>query len=170
MVDLVLGTSGADTQTAPSGNGTDYKYDAKGGNDVVVASTGDDLIIGGPGSDYLFGGSGADTFEFSKFANASDHDYIVDFSLGTDVLKVFNGATITNAVASKLSETTMNGHTLANDSNVYDLTLTLHVSDGAKSFDYDVTLMDVIKNKTYSADAFTAYLHTVGYAGDIHFA
>lgn len=171
MTELVLGSSTANTQTAPSGNGTDYKYDAKGGDDVVIASTGDDLIIGGAGSDFLFGGLGADTFQFSKFANSGDHDYIVDFNrdLG-DNLQIFNGATITGAVASKLAETTMNGHGLANDANVYDLTLTLHVTDGAKSFDYQVTLMDVIKNKTWSADAFDAYLGTLGYTGDIVFA
>lgn len=170
MTITVQGTAAAETLTAPSGDGTDYKYDAKGGDDIVIASTGDDLIIGGAGSDYLFGGAGADTFEFSKFALASDHDYIVDFSLNTDVLKVFNGATITGAVASKLTDTTMNGKSLANDLNVYDLTLTLHVVDGAKVFDYNVTLMDVIKNTTFSADAFEAYLHTVGYSGDITFA
>jgi Ca2+-binding RTX toxin-like protein len=170
MGDLVLGTSGTNSLNAVDGTGTDTKYDAKSGNDVVIASTGDDLVIGGAGSDYLFGGTGKDTFEFSKFAYAGDHDYIVDFSLNTDVLKVFNGATITSAVASKLADTTMNGKSLYNDANVYDLTLTLHVADGAKSFDYNVTLMDVIKNTTYSADAFEAYLHTVGYAGEITFA
>lgn len=171
MTVTVQGTAAAETFTAPSGNGTDYKYDAKGGNDIVIASTGDDLIIGGSGSDFLFGGQGSDTFQFSKFAAATDHDYIVDFNhaLG-DELQVFNGATIVGAVASKLTTTTMNGRSLANDLNVYDLTLTLHVVDGAKEFDYQVTLMDVIKNTTWSADQFEAYLGTIGYTGEIAFA
>jgi Ca2+-binding RTX toxin-like protein len=171
MTTLVLGTAGNDTLTAPSGDGTDYKYDAKGGNDVVIGSTGDDLLIGGAGSDYLFGGLGKDTFEFSKFANAGDTDYIVDFKLELgDVLKVFNGATITGATAEFSSMTEFNGRTLANDPKVYDLTLDISVVDGAKNFTYTVTLMDVLKNQTYSAAEFNNYLHSLGYSGDIVFA
>lgn len=168
---LVLGTAASNTQTAPSGNGTNYKFDAKGGDDVVKGSTGNDILIGGAGSDYLFGGTGSDVFEFSKFANAGDHDYVVDFNnaLG-DSLRIFNGATIVGATAEKLGETVMNGQSLANDANVYDLTLTLQVTDGNKSFQYEVTLMDVIKNTTWSADQFEAYLSTLGYNGGITFA
>jgi Ca2+-binding RTX toxin-like protein len=166
----VQGTTGNDTLKAPSGAGQNNKYDGKQGNDVIIASTGDDLLIGGDGSDYLFGGQGADTFEFSKFAHAGDTDYVTDFNLSLgDSLKLGAGTTITGAAASYLSAQEFNGQSLHNDANVYDLTLTLHVDDGVKSFDYTVTLMDVIKNQTFSADQFNSYLNTLGYSGGIDF-
>ena len=170
--DVYVGSGGSQQQGVGtvSGAGGDTKYDPKQGNDVVIGSTGNDLLIGGQGSDYLFGGAGKDVFEFTKAAFAGDHDYIDDFKLDLgDTLKIWNGATIVGAEAAFLSEQTMNGQSLHNDAKVYDLTLTLQVNDGDKMFTYEVTLMDVIKNKTFSADQFEAYLETLGYSGGIDF-
>ena len=98
--DVYVGSSGSQQQGVGtvSGAGGDTKYDPKQGNDVVIGSTGNDLLIGGQGSDYLFGGAGKDVFEFTKVANAGDHDYIDDFKLGLgDTLKIWNGASIVGA-------------------------------------------------------------------------
>lgn len=170
--DVFVGGDGTSTQGVGtvSGAGGDTKYDSKRGDDVIIGSTGNDLLIGGQGSDYLFGGAGADVFEFSKFATVGDHDYITDFNLALgDTLKIWNGATIIDATAAFLPEQSMNGRSLFNDARVYDLTLTLQVNDGAKSFTYEVTLMDVIKNQTFSADQYESYLSSLGYNGGIEF-
>ena len=167
-----VGTTGSQTQGVGtvSGAGGNTKYDPKQGNDVVIGSTGNDLIIGGQGSDYLFGGAGKDVFEFTKVANAGDHDYIDDFKLELgDTLKIWNGASIVGARADYLDEQTMNGQSLHNDGKAYDVTLRLQVTDGNKSFTYEVTLMDVVKNQTWSADQFEAYLSTLGYNGGLDF-
>lgn len=172
MSDLVVGTNSGETLTAPSGAGENTKYDAKGGNDVVIGSTGNDLIIGGSGSDYLFGGAGKDTFEFGKAAFAGDTDYVIDFALNVDALKFSNdggGTKIVGANAVFFEGTEFNGRTLANDSKVYDLVLTLETTDKGQTFQYTVTLMDVIKNQTFSADQFEAYLASIGQSVEITF-
>ena len=159
MVTTVDGAPGSQTITAPSGNGTSYKYDGKAGNDVIKGSTGNDIVIGGAGSD----------FQFNKFANSGDHDYVVDFAMGVDTLSIFNGATI--KAANYFHDTTgsMNGQGLANDAKVFDLLLTLHVVDGAKEFDYQVTLLDVVKNTTWSANQVEDFLESLGYFGGLVF-
>lgn len=169
-MDTVTGTNSNNTLSAGNGSGADTKYDGKAGDDIIKGSTGNDLIIGGAGSDYLFGGLGADTFQFSKFANAGDRDWVVDFNLALgDKLEIFNGATIIAADAAKLGNTSHLGQNLVNDANVWDLTLTLRVVDGAKDFTYQVTLLDVIKNQTWSASEMNAYLQSLGYTGGINF-
>ncbi|GBH32192.1 hypothetical protein [Sphingobium xenophagum] len=169
-MDTVIGTNTGETLTANNGSGTNTKYDGKGGDDIIKGSTGNDLIIGGAGSDYMFGGLGADTFQFSKFANNGDHDWVVDFNLALgDKLDIFNGATIVAANAAKLGDSTHLGQDLVNDANVWDLTLTLRVVDGEKNFDYQVTLLDVIKNQTWSASEMNVYLESLGYTGGISF-
>jgi Ca2+-binding RTX toxin-like protein len=165
----VVGSTNSDTIAAPNGAGGSYKYDGKAGNDVLKASTGNDILVGGQGSDFLFGGQGSDNFQFSKAAYAGDHDYIVDFQMGVDTLSIFNGASIKAANYFMDGATTMNGQGLANDSKVFDVLLTLHVEDGAKSFDYQVTLLDVVKNTTWSASQVNDYLHTLGFTGTMQY-
>lgn len=56
-----------------------------GGNDTIDGAGGDDRIIGGAGSDQLTGGAGSDTFYFAT-------------GFGTDVIQVFDDATVDNDV------------------------------------------------------------------------
>ncbi len=53
----ITGNGTDETLKAPTGDGADYKYEGKGGNDAILASNGDDVLLGGAGSDVLFGGA-----------------------------------------------------------------------------------------------------------------
>ncbi len=170
----VQGSNSSETLSATSGAGADYKYDGKAGNDVIVGSTGNDLILGGKGSDVLFGGAGEDTFKFDKFANAGDHDIITDFHVEAkagvqDHFVLGDGVKITGLSYGYFADNSANGVGLANDSKTMDATLTLTVMDGDKHFDYTVTLLDVIKNSTWSLDAFKDYLHIDASVDVIHY-
>jgi Ca2+-binding RTX toxin-like protein len=145
---------------------TDTKLDGKQGNDILRGASGNDLILGSAGSDVSFGGAGTDTFGFTKFSNAGDTDYVIDWEVGRDLLSFGEGVTITSAQATNAA-TSFNGVGLANDAKVLDLLLTLHVEDGARSFDFQVNLIDSVKNLTWHADQVEAYLATFGFAGNI---
>lgn len=163
-MNTVLGDGSGELLKAPTGDGTDYKYDAKGGNDIVIASTGDDLLIGGSGSDVLFGGAGKDTFLFDKFAASGDVDIITDFHIGQDTLLVKNGASIIGLDYGFFGDTTANGYNLSNDSKVMDAKLTLQIDDGDKHFTQEVILLDVIKNSGWSLDQFK---QAIGWTGPV---
>lgn len=168
---VVGGTAGADTLVAPSGNGTDRVFDAGAGNDVILGSTGNDLLIGGAGSDYLFGGAQADTFRFTSVAAAGDRDYVLDFNAGLgDRIELFDNVTIQAATYGNLSEQVLGDRSLFNDGKVFDAVLTLRVEDGTRSFDYQVTLLDVVKNRGWSADQFEDYLRGLGFDGQLSYS
>ena len=83
----IIGTSKKDVLT-----GTKRSDQIKGGNgnDTIYGNAGNDVITGGKGKDILFGGKGRDKFVTSKklgkgFKNA---DYIEDFEIGKDTLKI----------------------------------------------------------------------------------
>ncbi|MFY0680730.1 MAG: tandem-95 repeat protein [Thalassovita sp.] len=86
----VAGTFGDDTIT---GTAAGDLLNGANGADVIEGGAGDDTIDGGFGNDVLTGGTGADTFDF---AQGSGDDIINDFDLGTDVLSLSGGQTISS--------------------------------------------------------------------------
>ena len=94
--DLLKGRGGADKLTAGSGNdtlrggnGNDRLFGERG-KDNLKGGDGKDTLVGGKGKDTLNGGDGADTFEFRK--NDGKANKISDMELGTDVIRILNGA------------------------------------------------------------------------------
>jgi Ca2+-binding RTX toxin-like protein len=102
LADITMGTSGADTITAPAAS---YKllYGA-GGNDTISGGVGEDILIGGADNDTLSGGEGNDTYVY----NAGDgNDTINDFTyaagpfLGSNTLQLGAGLNAANTVIAK---------------------------------------------------------------------
>lgn len=111
--ELVLrGNSGSDSLKDSVGNDTLYGL---AGNDWLTGCKGDDLLNGGTGSDWLVkgkgndvlidynggdqmtGGKGADQFWLSSWDSPDTPSAIIDFQVGTDVIKVGRlGATFDN--------------------------------------------------------------------------
>ena len=81
-------------------------------DDVIDGGLGNDLIVGYEGNDSLTGGAGADGF---VFAAGSGDDLVTDFAVGTDVLILQGGITI-----SALTEIDTNADTV-NDASQVDL-------------------------------------------------
>jgi Ca2+-binding RTX toxin-like protein len=153
-------------ETLSGHQGVDTKIDGKQGDDIIKGSNGNDLILGGQGSDVLFGGLGQDTFMFTKFSSAGDTDYVIDWELGRDLLAFGDGVSI-KAANIVDAGSSFNGVGLANDAKVLDLMLTLHVEDGGKSYDFQVTLVDSLKNTGWHETQVEAYLAQFGFQGDI---
>jgi Ca2+-binding RTX toxin-like protein len=94
--------------TAVTLTGTAYNDTLIGGsgNDILNGAAGNDVLRGGMGADQLTGGTGSDTFEYTSFAQSTrgsaTQDYIVNFDLGSDRIKLpslpgsfFNAGAIT---------------------------------------------------------------------------
>lgn len=160
----VTGNTANNTLSALTGDGTSYKLEGKGGDDVLKGSTGNDILMGQQGDDLLFGGLGSDTFVFDKFANKGDLDVILDFDIAKDHFSLGRGVKISNVEALHFDAATFSEsskeHTdwtntrLANDSKVKDAVITLDITDGDKHFTQTVVVLDVIKNSTWSLQAF----------------
>jgi Ca2+-binding RTX toxin-like protein len=163
---MVTVDGGSQNDTLSGIQNTDTKIDGKQGDDVIRGSNGNDLLLGSAGSDVLFGGAGTDTFSFTKFSGAGDTDYVIDWELGRDLLSFGEGVTIAAAQVTDAG-TAFNGVGLANDPKVLDLLLTLHVEDGARSYDFEVNLVDGLKNTGWHADQVEASLATFGFQGSI---
>jgi hypothetical protein len=56
---------------------------------------------------------------------------------------------------------------LSNDPKVFDLFLTVHVVDSTRVYDFQIKLVDGLKNMTWHADQVEAYLATFGFTGSI---
>ena len=163
---MITVDGGSQNDTLSGIQNTDTKIDGKQGNDVIKGSNGNDLLLGSAGSDVMFGGAGTDTFAFTKFSGEGDTDYVIDWELGRDILSLDDGVTIASAQVTNAG-TSFNGVGLANDTKVLDLLLTLHVEDGARSYDFEVTVVDGLKNMGWHADQVEAYLATFGFQGSI---
>ncbi len=57
------------------------------GHDILLGFVGNDSLSGGAGNDLLFGGGGVDTFVFGE-SGAANADHIVDFTVGTDLIRL----------------------------------------------------------------------------------
>lgn len=102
-IEKILAGEGDDVVDLTS---TDYTYgavtvDGGGGNDILWTNAGNDSLIGGAGNDTLFGGAGndtlnggtgADVFQFVKLGGGQD--IIVDFTPGTDKIRLFTAASV----------------------------------------------------------------------------
>ena len=80
---LIGGSGGTDLLFGGSGPTT---LIAGTGNDYLFAGTGTTTFIDNTGNDYMKGGPAADTFTFADVHPG--HDTIVNFKVGTDVLKI----------------------------------------------------------------------------------
>src|SRR5262249_24855649 len=87
--DVLNGGNGNDTLLG--GSGGDFLF-GENGNDRLDGGSGNDLISGGGGNDRLTGGPGADTFVFAK---TSGIDFIDDFEVGIDHLRLDDAVTVT---------------------------------------------------------------------------
>ncbi|WP_203076813.1 calcium-binding protein [Falsiroseomonas ponticola] len=93
----VAGTAGDDW--LKGGSGADYLQGAAGSDDLQGLG-GNDVLRGGLGDDGLTGGAGADVFVFAK---GDGHDWVVDFTRGTDRLWLegYGTAEVTQAVETR---------------------------------------------------------------------
>ncbi len=98
---VTLSAANRDSLLSVVGTGT---ATLTGGTDLLFGGAGPTTLIAGTGNDYLFAGKGATTFmdnsgdDYMKGATAKDtftfadihpgHDTIVNFKVGTDVLKI----------------------------------------------------------------------------------
>jgi trimeric autotransporter adhesin len=69
----------------------DTIYGSNGAN-FLFGGTGNDILTGGAGSDTLQGGAGTDSFAFVTFPAVTGVDRIIDFSSGTDKLRLDRAA------------------------------------------------------------------------------
>lgn len=86
-VEGVIGSIVADRLT---GDDLDNILDGRAGNDKMFGGLGNDTMIGGLGVDSMTGGAGADRFVFNNAT--SQRDYILDFSVGEDILSIAGSA------------------------------------------------------------------------------
>ncbi|WP_203070277.1 family 16 glycosylhydrolase [Falsiroseomonas ponticola] len=93
----VAGTAGDDW--LKGGSGADYLQGGAGSDDLQGLG-GNDVLRGGLGDDGLTGGAGADVFVFAK---GDGHDWVVDFTRGTDRLWLegYGAAEVTQAVETR---------------------------------------------------------------------
>jgi len=107
--DLIYTSEFGDTVGGGSGNDSIYGGDGAdriyggGGDDSIVAGAGNDIIWGSAGSDGITGGDGNDVFAFK---DGHGIDYVRDFSVNDDTLRIvatntaFNSAEDVIAAAS----------------------------------------------------------------------
>jgi Ca2+-binding RTX toxin-like protein len=74
------------------GNGVRNGLNGVAGNDTIRGLGGDDYLRGGIGNDRLTGGVGNDFFVFNTKPNPiSNHDTVIDFTVGQDAVLLENG-------------------------------------------------------------------------------
>ncbi|MDZ4134386.1 MAG: calcium-binding protein [Paracoccaceae bacterium] len=86
-IEHVTSGSGNDRLT---GNALANSLIAGRGNDTLYGGAGNDLINGGAGNDLINGGRGADTFVFNTALGAGNIDWITDFSVVDDTIRLEN--------------------------------------------------------------------------------
>jgi Ca2+-binding RTX toxin-like protein len=82
---VLSGLGGNDILVAKN---TGTTLDGGDGHDLLLGRDGADRLFGGKGNDILVGGKGPDTFVFTAATTgAADHDVVVDFKHGEDVIE-----------------------------------------------------------------------------------
>jgi len=110
-IENLLGSAFADTLVGDEGANT---LDGGAGDDLLLGGGGADLLIGGAGTDAMYGGTGADIFEFRA---ASGVDWIEDFAVGSDKVRILSGLNGSNntSAANVLANTSdVNGNAVVN--------------------------------------------------------
>ncbi|WP_420003889.1 serine hydrolase [Arenibacterium sp. LLYu02] len=115
--DRLLGKAGADRLLG--GAGADVLKGQEGrdlllggaGQDQLLGGGGGDRLIGGRGSDFLTGGGGADRFIFKRGAldGQLEHDVIVDYEIGVDVIDLIGRRIVGYAVDDTGTTVVLNG-------------------------------------------------------------
>jgi Ca2+-binding RTX toxin-like protein len=164
----VIGTN-ASNEFLYGVTGADTKIEGKGGIDYMFGANGNDLLIPGTGNkNLMFGLGGTDTFQFTKFSTPGGFDVVGDWELGRDKLSFGPGLTVTEVKAHQgPADDEFNMISLSNDPKVFDLFLTVHVVDSTRVYDFQIKLVDGLKNMTWHADQVEAYLATFGFTGSI---
>ena len=121
MATLTAGT--ADTDLLFGGAGPTTLI-AGTGNDYLFAGAGTTTFIDNRGNDYMKGGPGTDTFTFADIHPG--HDTIVNFKVGSDVLKIasnLDGMNIANAAQLVSAASVVGGSTLFHFGPNHDVTV-----------------------------------------------
>jgi Ca2+-binding RTX toxin-like protein len=96
--DLIYGDKQCDILDGGTGNdrlyGGDYSDQLMGGegNDYLTGEDGHDTLNGGSGSDILIGGAGNDSFVFDRAPLPGNADFIRDFSVPGDTIRLDHAA------------------------------------------------------------------------------
>lgn len=109
--DILFGNLGNDALLGDSGS--DQLFGGRG-NDDLNGEAGDDLLSGDLGFDDLTGGGGRDTFVLSN-TNDNSFDYIDDFVVGQDVIRLGAGLTFSNLQVSTITQAGLSARTLSNN-------------------------------------------------------
>ncbi|WP_442771545.1 calcium-binding protein [Paenirhodobacter enshiensis] len=123
--DRVLGDAGNDRIYGDTGNDTLF---GGSGSDFLYGGTANDRLDGGAGNDRLTGGSGADTFVFSAWT-AGDRDTIVDFTPGTDHLRISGINGVADLDDLKITDASI-GMTIVHEGETIVLKGVHEISDG----------------------------------------
>lgn len=128
-VEVILGSSVADTLTGGTGND---EIHGGGGADFISGGAGNDTLVGGPGVDTLLGGTGEDYFNEKDVADTAFVQVILPtvsgsesdlLNGGADFDTVDYGRTSTTALSATLcvaTTTTDMGHCLDSNGNAVD--------------------------------------------------
>ncbi len=131
--DALLSVVGTGTATLTGGTGSiDLLFGGDGpttliagtGNDFLFAGNGATTFIDNDGNDYMKGGPGTDTFTFADIHPG--HDTIVNFKVGTDVLKIasgVDGTSITSATQLAAAASVVAGATVLHLGPNHDVTI-----------------------------------------------
>jgi Ca2+-binding RTX toxin-like protein len=130
--DSLLSVVGTGTATLTGGNGIDLLFggggpttlDAGAGNDYLFAGAGTTTFIDDKGNDYMKAGPGTDTFTFADIHPG--HDTIVNFKVGTDILKIatnLDGIQVANAAQLISTASVVGGSTVFHFGPNHDVTI-----------------------------------------------
>lgn len=106
--DRLLGGAGADVLKGQDGR--DLLFGGTG-QDHLFGGGGGDRLIGGKGNDQLTGGAGADRYIFKSGAHDGqlEHDVIVDYQIGVDVIDLIGRRVVDCAVDATGTTLVLNG-------------------------------------------------------------
>ncbi|MFC5357198.1 Ig-like domain-containing protein [Azospirillum himalayense] len=124
--DLADGGAGDDTLFGDDGNDTLF---GGAGDDVLVGGMGDDHLVLDQGADTVWGGAGADIF---AFGGASGGSVVMDFTMGTDRLTLFDPSLDLKSVIA--SARVMNGNTVLDLRPGVSVTIVGQAGDAARWF------------------------------------
>ncbi|WP_414475838.1 polysaccharide lyase family 7 protein [Microvirga sp. M2] len=122
----------ATTKTIEGSNGNNYVKGASG-NELLKGNAGRDVLWGKAGSDVLTGGSHEDAFVFDT-AIGKDVDYITDFNVKDDSIRLDNAIFRKLTKTGSLSSSVVTIGEKAKDSNDY---IVYNNKTGALSYDAD---------------------------------
>ena len=100
-----------------NGNAGSNFLNGAAGNDQLNGFAGNDVLVGGAGSDRLSGGLGADAFVFNTAPGAGQIDFITDYNVAADTIRLENGVFTALGAAGVLSAAQFRVAATAQDAN-----------------------------------------------------